>query len=580
MDMQRRSLLTGMAAMPAVAGADLIGSADYWINDNLVNRNYAGFELETYAGIETVADLPLADDAHHLLSRTSFGIRRDELEHVRAIGNAAYIEEQLQPDLIPDALCEAEVGYSFTAYFLPRRLLTYYYSGRAISPDHSIENGLKQTLGRIGIETGGLASIDDPLWNEIHFGGTTAGPHRAEAQLRGSTIYRAMLSKRQLYEVMVEFWSNHFNIYAGLSRQTRIHKLLDDREVIRPNALGLFRNLLTASARSTAMLYYLDGVSNVKGAPNENYAREIMELHTLGIDAMDAEGGYTETDVQEVARCFTGWTVDETLGDFKFDPARHDDGEKWVMGQRIAAGGGINDGLQVIDILVNSRFTALNVARKLIRRFVCDTPEPQMVEDLADVFEGHHPALNAGQFGVRGDVRAMLRYLLNSPGFLAAKDRKFKRPFEFYLSAIRATGAGVKRENGRILIIDLEALGQVPHDWELPTGYPDEIGYWSSSAWTLRRWTESAAIGGGRNYPTFLDVDETMNQARTAAQIVENLRQRILHRELKPQDRTIFETFVHGAGGQRDAEMRPAEAIAKASGVIGLMLSSPYFQAR
>lgn len=574
--MQRRSLLTGLLAAPSMAAAGItVDGVAREVNREVLNTNALGFELETYAGVDELVDLPAPDPEVHLLNRISFGVRRDALERARLIGQEAYIEEQLHPELIPDALCEAEIAYNFTGYHLPRRLAIYHYGNSPISPNHISENAYRQTVRKLGVDLGALTGVDDRVWEEINFKGTTAGPHRAEAQLRGVTIYRALLSQRQLYEVMVEFWSNHFSIYSGLSKDMRVHKMLDDREVIRPNALTTFRALLTASAKSTAMIYYLDGVSNVDGAPNENYAREIMELHTLGIEAMDAKGGYTEEDVQNVARCFTGWTVDPATGDFFFDADKHDDGPKRVMGHDIPAGGGINDGLQVIDILIKSRFTAENLARKLVRRFVCDVPDEALVAKLADAYAGP-----LGLGAVEGDIRGMLRLLLNSPQFRAAKDQKFKRPFEFYISSLRATGAMVFRSNGRAMTLELEALGQVPHDWELPTGYPDEIGYWSSTAWTLRRWVESAAFGSGYNYPAKVDVDELSGSARTAAGIVENLRKRILHRELKNEDRAALELFVHGDDADRDTELSRSQAYAKAKGVIGLILSSPYFQAR
>jgi uncharacterized protein (DUF1800 family) len=284
----------------------------------------------------------------------------------------------------------------------------------------------------------------------------------AIGELEQAKLVRAIDSPRQLQEVLVDFWGNHFNIdmKKGVDRYL---KVVDDRDVIRPHILGRFRDLLEASAKSPAMLFYLDNATNTvahtvtqreadltamvasrmtqngnglvappvpqvgskKGGINENYAREIMELHTLGVD-----GGYTQQDVQEVARCFTGWSIDRQTGEFAFHPRQHDNGAKVVLGHEIPAGGGIQDGETVLDILASSPATAHHLALQMCQRFVSDDPSPALVDRIAGVFT---------QTG--GDLRQVTEAILTSPEFLSPANfnNKIKSPLEFAVSAVRAS---------------------------------------------------------------------------------------------------------------------------------------------
>ena len=288
----------------------------------------------------------------------------------------------------------------------------------------------------------------------------------AIGQLEQAKLVRAINSERQLQEVMVDFWGNHFNIDMKKGSD-RILKVVDDRDVIRPHIWGTFHDLLEASAKSPAMLFYLDNASNTvahtvtpmeamvtqrvadkmtenglgivapavptvgskKGGINENYAREIMELHTLGVD-----GGYTQQDVQEVARCFTGWTIKRETGEFMFRPRQHDNGAKVVLGQQIPAGGGINDGEIVLNILARSPATAHHIALQMCQRFVSDDPSPDLVNRIAGVFT---------QTG--GDLRKVTEAILTSPEFLspANYNNKIKSPLEFAVSAVRASESSI-----------------------------------------------------------------------------------------------------------------------------------------
>src|SRR5205809_2243726 len=257
-------------------------------------------------------------------------------------------------------------------------------------------------------------------------------------ELQRAALLRAIYSERQLYEVMVDFWENHFSIFANKD-DDRYLLTSFDRDTIRPFALARFRDLLGASAHSPAMLYYLDNwrssvprpypakgdkPAGVDGGLNENYARELMELHTMGVD-----GGYTQQDVQEVARAFTGWSVEapQRSGEFTFRPRMHDDGQKVVLGHKVNEGG-MKDGEMVVDILAKHSSTARFISTKLVRRFVSDDPPQSLVNRVADVYK---------QTG--GDVREMLRAIFISREFSSSQaiGAKTKTPFEFAVSAIR-----------------------------------------------------------------------------------------------------------------------------------------------
>jgi uncharacterized protein (DUF1800 family) len=288
----------------------------------------------------------------------------------------------------------------------------------------------------------------------------------AVGQLEQAKLVRAVDSQRQLQEVLVDFWGNHFNIDMKKGPD-RVMKVVDDRDVIRPHIWGSFRELLEASAKSPAMLYYLDNATNTvahtvtsreqmvtqrvadqmmqngngalappvpeigskKGGINENYAREIMELHTLGVD-----GGYTQQDVQEVARCFTGWSIDRKTGEFAFHARQHDNGSKTVLGHLIPAGGGMQDGETVLDILCANPACAHHIALQMCQRFVSDDPPAALVNRVAGVFTQ-----------TNGDLRKVTEAILTSPEFLspANYNNKIKSPLEFAVSAVRATGSSI-----------------------------------------------------------------------------------------------------------------------------------------
>lgn len=472
------------------------------------------------AAPDHTASLPPPDAATHLLNRTSFGIDRYTYGRVGEIGRDAFIDEQLHPAGLDDSALERVLG--------------------------SLE-----TLSMSNIEIMRTYAVGDQAAQRV--------PQR---QLRDATVLRQCFSRRQLLEVMVEFWSNHFNITHSEGRG-RFYKTSDDRDVIRRFALGRFGELLQASARSPAMLTYLDNASNVVGGPNENYARELMELHTLGVD-----GGYTEGDVKEVARCFTGWGIRNH--EYHFFASRHDYGAKTVLGLALPANRGEEDGMAVLDLLAAHPSTARFIAYKLLRRFVEDAPAAAQIDAIATVFSQS-----------QGDIRATLEAVLKSEPFLAVADRKFRRPAEYIIACLRTCAATISGEQGlRIVTAALTAQGQAPLDWPAPNGYPDVQGYWLNTAALLLRWNFALALFERRaGAPLTLDAATLRGAANTPTGLVDRLAERLLHRPLTTYARTLLVDYA-AAGGDPMAILPPARLDSTTRELGALLLASPYHQYR
>ena len=306
-------------------------------------------------------------------------------------------------------------------------------------------------------------------------------------------LYRAILSNRQLEEVLVDFWYNHFNVFLDKGADRYLVPTYE-REAIRPNVLGHFRDLLEATAHSPAMLFYLDNWQSIASQPskpkknarglNENYARELLELHTLGVD-----GGYTQKDIIEVARCFTGWTIRDPRqgGTFFYNDKVHDKGEKTVLGVTIPAGGNESDGEKVLDILMHHPSTARFIARKLAVRFVSDDPPAALVDRMAAEFAK-----------TDGDIRAVLKTMFDSKEFFSPNvyRAKVKTPFEMIVSAVRATGAEV--DYVFPLADRIAALGEPLYRKVEPTGYPSFNAAWMNSASLLARMNFALALAQNR----------------------------------------------------------------------------------
>jgi uncharacterized protein (DUF1800 family) len=404
----------------------------------------------------------------HVLDRLAFGPTVEHFRHVKAIGIERYIAEQLAPDSIaePPALGERLAGLE-TLRLDPVRLFAEYGPLREV-------DGVKPTPEQ-----------------------QQARRQRARVileQAQAARLWRALYSPRQLQEVMVDFWYNHFNVFAGKALD-RLWIGAYEAEAIRPHALGRFRDLLRATAHHPAMLFYLDNAQNAapgskglngrEAGLNENYARELMELHTLGVD-----GGYTQDDVVALARILTGWGLarpnalpEAGSGGFVFYPKRHDDGAKHFLGHDIAAQGEA-EGEEALDILAKSPATARHIAFALAQHFVADQPPPALVDRLAARFAESD-----------GDIRAVLRTLFAGREFRDGAGAKYKSPYRFVLSAARAAGVAV--DNPKPLVTALVRLGQPLYGCATPDGYRDTAEAWLSADAAVLRVNFATALAAG-----------------------------------------------------------------------------------
>lgn len=474
--------------------------------------------------------VPEASREYTVLKRTSFGVHRDELAAIRALGIDDYLEQQLNHTLIDDSALEEEIQARFP--------LT------SQSPADLI------------------AGFPDNIADSAR-------------QMIAAAQYRQMFSPRQLYEVMVEFWTDHFNIHL-LNGLGPTLKPEDDLQVIRAHALGNFRDLLHASAKSPAMLFYLDNFYNLKDAPNENYARELMELHTLGVD-----GGYTEDDVKEVARCFTGWSIrfpgdaSGAYGTFKYVDEVHDKNSKVVLGNTISDGGSQNDGEQVLDILAAHPSTARHIATKLCRRFIDDTPDTATVDAVAAAFTASG-----------GDIKETLRALFATEAFRNSADRKICRPAEYLAGLVRALAPDTvyPSDQGQLFFYAQAIMGQLPYYWPTPDGYPDAQSYWASTGGLLNRWRLSflsfAPLIGAIDV---IDIDypAMLGGADSLAALVDALTDAVLMRPLSAEDRReVLDWLVGEYAVDEDATLPPGTPEQIAPLVAAVLVSSAYFQLR
>jgi uncharacterized protein (DUF1800 family) len=608
----------------------------------------------------------------HVLNRLGFGVRPGDVERVEKMGLKNYIEQQLNPQTIDDSALDAKLRSYPTLQLTTAELLARYPQPNQILRRLQRSGQLPPELAALvqqqqqarqqaqqaqaqGQQQGDKLMTPAPQANQQanpNAAGPDAerligeaqnaqvnpqaakqqaqdadpqrrayrqaimqymrengleNPQRIMYELDSSRVIRAVYTERQLQEVMVNFWENHFNIYAQKGAD-RWFLTSYDRDVIRPNALGNFRDLLEATAKSPAMLFYLDNFQSVspnaqanramfrrqqadigvgqmragglfggarmrdgearariqaqmarqgqnaqqkprpqqqKRGINENYARELMELHTMGVD-----GGYTQKDVQEVARAFTGWTIyqprgggiygddagqDSRAGTFNFNPRLHDEGEKVVLGQKISSGGGVEDGEKVLDILVAQPATAKFIATKLCRFFVSDAPSPALVARVADAFHKSN-----------GDIKTTLRAIFYSPEFNSADARraKIKTPFELAVSAIRTLGA--ETDARPALVQWISKMGEPLYGYIAPTGYPDVASYWVNTGALLERLNFSLALVSNRIPGTRVDlskfVGEDANSSRAVDQkgIVDRFLDVVLQGDISPKSREVL----------------------------------------
>src|SRR3989440_1707548 len=538
----------------------------------------------------------------HVLNRLGFGARPGDVERVKTTGVDRYIEQQLSPDKIDDAASEAKLqnletlrmttAELYEKYPQPGQLLQQLQRRGALpaelaaARDNRVKGGAngadanaaktgdamsseKQASTNPNAKPVNPAADQNPMNNPqyrqammAYFKENNLRPAQfLTGELQMSRILRAVYSERQLQEVMVDFWTNHFNVYAAKGADRWLLTSYD-RDTIRPHTLGKFYDLLLADAQSPAMLFYLDNFQSVSpnaqppqqrpGAArgplarlsmsnnpqdqrpqqqqqrrgiNENYARELMELHTLGVD-----GGYTQKDVQEVARCFTGWTIiaprgagaavqavlngpgGEMLrtraGTFVFRPGVHDNGEKIVLGHKIPAGGGMKDGLMVLDILAHHPSTAKFIATKLVRNFVSDETPPALVDRVAQTY-----------MKTDGDIREMLRAIFSSPEFNSsmAYRAKVKQPFELAVSAVRTLGADTN--GGPQFHQWIARMGQPLYGFQTPNGYADTADHWVNTGALLERMNFALALVSNRIPGTRVDLAKLIGDAKSGGTV-------------------------------------------------------------
>ncbi len=377
--------------------------------------------------------------------------------------------------------------------------------------------------------------------------------------LLDSKMLRAVESTRQLAEELDDFWFNHFNVFYDKGSE-RFLLPLYEREAIRPHVLGQFRDLLEATAKSPAMLFFLDNFESVrsdldannknrkvKRGLNENYGRELMELHTLGVN-----GGYTQKDVTEVARCFTGWTIKDPKrdGGFYYDDKLHDKGEKIVLGHVIAAGGGIDDGEQVLDILARHPSTAHFISKELAQRFVADNPPESLVNSMEKTF-----------LSTNGNIREVMKTMLNSKEFWSegAYRSKLKSPFEMVASSARALDARVI--DAWALADQVGRLGEPLYRKLEPTGYSNLSSEWVNSAALLGRMNFALQLAQNHVESVKVDVSRFGDDPSAVAKM-------LMFRAMSPQTRAAIDKAL-----EDKKQKNPAI-------VAALVIGSPDFQKR
>lgn len=518
----------------------------------------------------------------HVLNRLGFGARPGDVTKVKAIGIQKYIDQQLNPSSINDSVAEVKVknlevfnlstAEVFAKYPNPGALLRQLEGGRQTQTNAAQANPEREMTQDEQRER-------RQKLQELYRKYDLRPANQLLPQIVSNRVLRGVYSERQLQEVMVDFWQNHFNVFSGKAA-VRWYIPSYERDVLRKNALGNFRDLLVGTAQHPAMLFFLDNFESV--APNaqqnqagngrlqqamrtgnltprqreqlkqrqglseeqidqrikqaqqagqrrqgrginENYARELMELHTLGVD-----GGYSQKDIVEIARAFTGWTIadprgyrraaagmingdedkrlarlqrqagvpdDIDSGEFYFNERWHDKQPKTVLGQKIDEGG-VKDGMKVIDILVKHPSTAKFIAKKFVNKFVSDTPSEALVGRVADAFSKSN-----------GDIKTTLKALFSDQEFFAPANyrAKIKTPFELAVSSIRALDG--ETNAGPAMLAMLNKLGEIPYGYQAPTGYPDSAEDWVNTGALLERLNYSVAIASNRIPGTRVDLN-------------------------------------------------------------------------
>jgi len=598
-----------------------------------------------------VTELSVDEAVLHALNRLGYGPRPGDVERVKQMGLTKWIELQLNPKSIDDSAVEARLNIYPTLKMSNSQLMAEYPNlkqqaakqnaqAREETPEQKAQrqadtaiNALARDLDANDTSTNGTmpanngtvaaASPDTPSPMKLNPPTRGAGrkdalsvdpnavppaisddskrPQRVVEELAMAKMTRAVYSERQLQQVMDDFWLNHFNVFAGKG-EVKWYLTSYERDVIQPHALGKFKDLVNATAKSPAMLFYLDNYLSADpkaaqrlaaqramrqmprggrrpSAPanpqkskkqerglNENYGRELMELHTLGVD-----GGYTQKDVTEVARCFTGWSIEKPreIAVFKFDEKLHDPDVKIVLGKKIHSGA-MKDGEQVIELLSKNPNTAKFISTKLARRFVSDNPPPALVARMAKTFHKSD-----------GDIREVMRTMIYSPEFWSrqAYRAKVKTPYELVASSVRALGTDV--DTPMPLVQWVARIGEPLYQCQPPTGYSDKAETWVNTGALLSRLNFSLALAGNKVRGSRSDVlavlgSETGGDAKAA---LDRAVQVFLGGQAAP---ATVETLERQLENPQVLQARLDDAVKQADlGVVtGLVLGAPEFQRR
>ncbi len=529
------------------------------------------------------AELTRDEAVMHLLNRLGYGPRPGDVERVTVMGIENYVNEQLNPAQIENSAMDAKLKHYATLARSSGELMREYpqpnqeakrlgispeeYKARMEAQRAQQQAQMRETAMTDPTQAQGMAL------NQM-------GPQRIVAELSLAKLTRAIYSEKQLEEQLTDFWFNHFNVFAAKGEDRYLLTNYENK-TIRPRVLGHFRDLLGATAHDPAMLFYLDNFQSVdpkmgerneaqmrriaarmspeqqqqlanrpKRGLNENYARELMELHTLGVD-----GGYTQKDVTEVARCFTGWTIKTPRQDpeFLFQPRQHDPEAKMVLGQKIDAGGE-RDGEEVLDMLARHPSTAHFISKKLAQRFVTDNPPPALVERMADTF-----------LKTDGDLRQVMRTMIWSPEFWS-KDTyraKIKKPFELVASAARATDA--QMELPLPLVQWTDRIGEPLYRCQPPTGYSDTADAWVNTGALLNRMNFALALTSNRLRGIKVDLNTVLGDPGQLSSAVKVF----LNGQLSAETRKGIEK-----------QLAASQEANQPVNVAGLVLGSPEFQRR
>jgi uncharacterized protein (DUF1800 family) len=529
------------------------------------------------APVAGMRELTADQQAAQAIGRLTFGPRPGEVDRVNAAGTDRWIERQLSPDGIADVALEG-VLQGLPVWSMPLKVLT-----DSFPPQDVYIRRLRIVRGLAPASQLQLTPDDSAAFKAMNDRG-----NQYFNQFQAAKVVRAQMSERQLVETLTDFWENHFSVYVG-KMPTRFTLLEYDRDIIRPRVLGKFRDLLGAVAHSAAMLYYLDNfqsaadsnhmtlpeyrqaeksgrrpVNHRRNGLNENYGRELLELHTLGVD-----GGYTQKDVIAVARALTGWTLDDPRagGGFIFREGMHDAEPKVVLGHTLPGGRGLEDGEDVLDIVARHPSTARYIAFKLARRFVSDTPGKALVERAAETFRR-----------TDGDLREVMRTILTSPEFFsrAAYRAKVKSPFELVLSARRIMNASP--DTSASTAFQIQRLGQQLFGHLAPNGWPETGDQWINAGSLLDRINFGVQVGGGRL--RFAPAEQWPGWALLSAmpldRQVDGVVDQLLGGNVSLETRSIlFKGQNPLAAANAPAPVRPS-----LRDLLGIALGSPEFQRR